>query len=470
MSELKIFNTLTRKKETFQSLRPGKIGMYVCGVTVYDYCHIGHGRMFVNFDVIRRWFHHSGYCVTFVQNITDVDDKIITRSLANNKSIKSLTDYFIDALLKDVDQLNVLRPSYQPRASEYIKEMCDCIDQLLKKNFAYQSDNGDVNYAVRHFKNYGKLSGKCLDDLQENNHVINREGKRDCLDFVLWKKNKPGEPKDAIWESPWGNGRPGWHIECSAMSYALLGKHFDIHGGGQDLQFPHHENEIAQSEAAHNGKFVNYWMHNGHVKIKNEKMSKSLGNFVVLRDLLEKYDGEVIRFYLMGAHYRSPLEFNEDSILKSKLSLARLYTALKKTDEISNEKHCQQSLIKEKVNSYRKLFQRAMNDDFNTPKAISVLFLLANDIFRNSNSLLIACLLELANVLGLLYRSPEQFLHGKQDTNDDLDDEKVEEMIKKRLHAKSIKDFDTADRIRSDLLKNNIILEDGPNKTTWRRV
>lgn len=472
MSDLKIFNTLTKKKEIFKSISPGKVGMYVCGVTVYDYCHIGHGRMFVNFDVIRRWLIHSGYEVNFVQNITDVDDKIIARSLESHKSIKSLTNYFIQALLEDVNQLNVIHPNHQPRASEYISAMCSTIYQLLKKNYAYQSKDGDINYAVRQFKSYGKLSGKCLDQLQAREDVVHREGKRDLLDFALWKKAKIGEPMDAIWDSPWGKGRPGWHIECSAMSNALLGDQFDIHGGGQDLQFPHHENEIAQSEAANNGKFVNYWMHNGHIKINDEKMSKSVGNFVILRDLLNRYDGEVIRFYLITAHYRSPLEFNEESILKAKSSLTRLYLAVKKGDlskETANENYYLDD--QEKSQSYRKLFHMAMNDDFNTPKALSVLFMLTNDIFRRASRSLVDCLVELANILGILYRDPDNFLKGEQNKNCAIiDPQAIEALIAKRAYAKSIKDFNTADAIRKELLEKNIVLEDTPNKTTWRKI
>lgn len=471
MPHLKIFNSFNKKKEIFKPINPGKVGIYVCGVTVYDYCHIGHGRMFVNFDIIRRWFMHSGYEVNFVQNITDVDDKIIKRALSSQKSIPLLTNYFIQTLLDDIDQLNVLRPTHQPKASEYIQEMQNLIHKLILKNYAYQSNNGDINYAVRQFCQYGRLSGKNLNDLQINKDVVNQSGKREHLDFVLWKKTKIGEPKEAIWTSPWGDGRPGWHIECSAMSQALLGNHFDIHGGGQDLKFPHHENEIAQSEAANNSKFVNYWMHNGHIKIQDQKMSKSVGNFVFLRELLRKYDGEVIRFYLISAHYRSPLEFNENSLVKAKSALTRLYLAIKDTGNSNHQQTNEQSSLTQKnVTLYRNLFYDAMNDDFNTPKAISILFTLANEIFRNSDSILINCLIELANLLGLLKHKPIDFLQSKNNDHNKFSKKEIEEMIQTRLRAKECKDFETADAIRDKLLNNNIILEDSLGKTQWRKL
>ena len=398
---LKIHNTLAREKQVFAPIEPGKVRMYVCGMTVYDYCHLGHARVMVVFDMVYRWFKASGYDVTYVRNITDIDDKIIRRANENSESIKELTDRFIAFMHEDADALGVLRPLHEPRATEFVPEMLALIGQLESKGLAYKAVDGDVNYAVRNFPGYGKLSGKSLDDLRAGERVEVDSAKQDPLDFVLWKHAKPGEP---AWESPWGEGRPGWHIECSAMSSQLLGQHFDIHGGGQDLQFPHHENEIAQSEGAHDCRFVNYWMHNGFVRVDDEKMSKSLGNFFTIRDVLKKFDAEVVRFFILRAHYRSPLNYSDAHLEDAKQSLSRLYTTLSKVapGEVAvdwNEPHAQR-------------FKAAMDDDFGTPEACAVLFELASEVNRSGSVELAAQLKGLAGVIGLLQRDPAAFLQG----------------------------------------------------------
>ena len=454
---LKIYNSLTRAKETFVPISPGKVGMYVCGITAYDYCHLGHARFMIVFDVARRWFSATGFDVTYVRNITDIDDKIISRAAQDNKSIEELTGHFIHAMDEDAAALGVLKPDFEPRATDNVPQMLDLIDQLVKKGIAYQAKNGDVYYAVRKFHGYGKLSGKSLDDLQAGERVEVDVNKRDPLDFVLWKSAKPGEPS---WDSRWGRGRPGWHIECSAMSERYLGEHFDIHGGGQDLQFPHHENEIAQSEGAHDHVFVNYWMHNGFVRVDNEKMSKSLGNFFTIREVLARYDAEVVRFFIVRAHYRSPLNYSDHHLDDANGALTRLYTALNAVPAAPSE------IDWNDPNATR--FRQAMDDDFNTPEAVAVLFELANEVNRTKLGSVAGLLKSLAAILGLLQREPGNFLRG--DLPAGWTAEKIETMIEARAAAKKAKNFAEADRIRDELLAAGIVLEDDPSgKTTWRR-
>ncbi len=453
---LKIYNSLSRAKTAFAPIVPGKVGMYVCGMTVYDYCHLGHARVMVVFDVVKRWLSASGYAVTYVRNITDIDDKIIRRAAENNESIDVLTRRFIKAMDEDAQALGVRKPDLEPRATENIAQMLDLIAQLIDKGLAYHAANGDVFYAVRKFDGYGKLSGKSLDELQAGERVEVDVNKRDAMDFVLWKSAKPGEPS---WDSPWGRGRPGWHIECSAMSERYLGEHFDIHGGGQDLQFPHHENEIAQSEGAHGKAFVNYWMHNGFVRVDNEKMSKSLGNFFTVREILGKYDAEVIRFFIVRAHYRSPLNYSDQHLDDARSALSRLYTALKGTPVADCEIDWGQP--------HAARFREAMNDDFNTPEAIAVLFELANEVNRGASRSAAAQLRSLAALLGLLGRDPEEFLRGSLPS--DWNIARIERLIAERADAKKARNFGESDRIRDELLAADIVLEDGPAGTTWRR-
>lgn len=452
---MKIFNTLNHKKEEFIPLIPNTIKMYVCGQTVYDYCHLGHARKAVVFDMIRRWFLASNYRVTFVENITDVDDKIIKRALENKESISQLTTRFITYMHEDFARLGVMRPDLEPKATEYIPQMLKIIDSLVESGYAYRAPNKDVYYSVRKFKNYGKLSGKSLDELKAGERVDIDQNKRDPMDFVLWKSSKDGEP---FWESKYGDGRPGWHIECSAMSEELLGKHFDIHGGGQDLQFPHHENEIAQSEA-HNGcKFANYWLHNGFLNIDNEKMSKSLGNFFTLRDILDKYDPEVIRFFMLRSHYRSPLNFAPLALDDAKTNLTRIYTALKPF-AIS------QVTVIDWNDQFASKFKMAMDDDFNTALAISVLFELVVEVNKQNDKNMAQLLYNLAQILGLLSQNIEKFFQG--DSN--ISPQQIEVFIQQRKQARVDKDFALSDKIRADLLAQGIVLEDGANGTTWRK-
>jgi cysteinyl-tRNA synthetase len=465
MNSLRIYNTLARDKQPFTPLRPGEVRMYVCGMTVYDYCHIGHARVMVVFDVVQRWLRTIGYKVTFVQNITDVDDKIIRRAVENNEPIKSLTQRFIQAMHEDADALGVARPDLEPRATDYIPQMLGMIDALQANGYAYHAKDGDVNYAVRKFAGYGKLSGKSLEDLRAGERVAANDAKEDPLDFVLWKHSKEGEPADSGWDSKWGRGRPGWHIECSAMACTLLGEQFDIHGGGQDLQFPHHENEIAQSEGATGKTFVNYWMHNGFVQIDSEKMSKSLGNFFTIREVLAKFDAEVVRFFIARAHYRSPLNYSDVHIDDARNALTRLYTALKDVEPDN------QQLDWNEANAQR--FQSAMNDDFNTPVAVSVLFDLASEVNRTREPALARQLKGLGQVLGLLGREPRAFLQQAAGTEaaDGLSPQEIEAKIAERIAAKQAKDFAEADRIRAALLEAGIALEDKPGGSTeWRRV
>ena len=462
---LKIYNTLTRDKQDFQPISPNTVRMYVCGMTVYDYCHLGHARVMVVFDMVHRWFMASGYDVTYVRNITDIDDKIIKRAALNGESIHALTQRFIDAMHVDADALGVQRPDHEPRATQYVPQMLEMIAKLEINGLAYQAVDGDVNYAVRKFPGYGKLSGKSLEDLRAGERVDIAEGKHDPLDFVLWKHAKPDEATEVQWDSKWGKGRPGWHIECSAMASELLGEHFDIHGGGADLQFPHHENEIAQSEGAHHCQYVNYWMHNGFVNVDKEKMSKSLGNFFTIREVLKKYDAEVVRFFILRAHYRSPLNYSDAHLDDAKGALSRLYTALKNTGDGGQEKA--DGIVWSM--SYAARFKAAMDDDFNTPEAVAVLFDLANEVNRTQSVEAAAQLKMLASVLGLLQRDAHVFLQGGAEA-DGLDEAAITALIQARIAAKQTKGYAEADRIRNELLAAGIVLEDSATGTTWRRA
>lgn len=474
---LQIYNTLHRQKEIFQAIEPGKVSIYVCGMTVYDHCHIGHARVMVVFDMVVRWLRASGYAVNYVRNITDIDDKIIQRAIENNESILSLTQRNIDLMHADADALGVLRPDHEPRATDFIASMQGMIGQLIDKDLAYQADSGDVIFAVRKYPKYGQLSGKSLDDLEEGERAQVIGDKKDPLDFVLWKSAKASEPADTRWSSPWGEGRPGWHIECSAMSCDLLGYHFDIHGGGADLQFPHHENEIAQSEGVYrqfdshgesvDPQFVNYWMHNGHVRVNNEKMSKSLDNFFVIRDVLKEFHPEVIRFFILRAHYRSPMNYSNATLQEAKQGLDRLYNTL-----IDLEEPVIQS--DELLSGWHADFQAAMDDDFNTPQAIAVLFGLSSQAHRAKTSGQLqeyqACantLKILGGHLGLLQRPAQEFL---QSGDLGISAGEIEELIAKRNAAKKSRDFAVADQIRQDLLASGIVLEDQAGGITiWRK-
>ncbi|MDP2569934.1 cysteine--tRNA ligase [Photobacterium damselae subsp. piscicida] len=457
---LKIYNSLTRQKEEFKPIHPGKVGMYVCGVTIYDLCHIGHGRTFVSFDVVSRYLRYLGYDLTFVRNITDIDDKIIKRAAENGETCDSLTERLIGEMHADFDALGMKRPDVEPRATAFISEIIALCERLIERGFAYVADNGDVMFEVSKFKDYGRLSKQNLDQLQAGARVDIELAKRSPLDFVLWKMSKPGEP---TWESPWGPGRPGWHIECSAMNSAILGDHFDIHGGGSDLQFPHHENEIAQSCCAHDTQYVNTWMHSGMVMVDCEKMSKSLGNFFTIRDVLNHYDPETVRYFLMSGHYRSQLNYSEDNLKQARSALERLYTSLRGLDTSVEAAGGEEFVAR---------FKEAMDDDFNTPEAYSVLFDMAREINRLKTddmaaaSVLGARMRELANVLGLLGQEPEVFLQSG--ANDD-DVAEIEALIQQRLDARAAKDWAAADQARDKLTEMGIILEDGPQGTTWRR-
>jgi cysteinyl-tRNA synthetase len=454
---LKLYNSIAREKQDFHPITPGKVRMYVCGMTVYDYCHLGHARVMVVFDMVARWLRASGFDLTYVRNITDIDDKIIKRAAENNESIGILTERFILAMDEDAAALGVIKPDLEPRATQHIPDMLELIGALVDKGLAYCADNGDVFYSVRGFDGYGKLSGKSLSDLRAGERVDVDAYKRDPLDFVLWKAAKPSEP---FWDSPWGPGRPGWHIECSAMSEHHLGHHFDIHGGGQDLQFPHHENEIAQSEGAHDCPYVNYWMHNGFVRVDEEKMSKSLGNFFTIREVLKKYDPEVLRFFILRAHYRSPLNYSDQHLDDAKQALTRLYTALRGLSVPAV------AIDWSEASGMR--FKEAMDDDFNTPESMAVLFDLANETNKTHDVQIAGRLKALAGVLGLLQRDPEVFLQGDAMASF-LDAAGIEAMIAERAYSKKIKNFTEADRIRQELLDQGIVLEDTPQGTTWRR-
>lgn len=469
-----IYNTLTRQKEPFAPIDPENVRMYVCGMTVYDYCHLGHARVMVVFDMIARWLRECGYPLTYVRNITDIDDKIIARAAENGETIGELTARFIQAMHEDADALGVLRPDIEPKATENIPQMIAMIETLIQNGKAYPAANGDVYYAVREFAAYGQLSGKSLDDLRAGERVEVDGFKRDPLDFVLWKAAKAGEP---AWESPWGNGRPGWHIECSAMSENLFGDTFDIHGGGADLQFPHHENEIAQSVGAsghtcghdhaqtHHGQssasHVKYWLHNGFIRVDGEKMSKSLGNFFTIREVLKQYDPEVVRFFILRAHYRSPLNYSDAHLDDAKGALTRLYTTLKNTPPAD-------PMPSEADDDYTRRFYVAMNDDFDTVKAVAVLFELAGEVNKTNDAQLAGCLKALGGIIGLLQRDPTEFLQGGA-ASDGLSNEEIEDLIARRKQARSDKNWAESDRIRDLLNEHKIILEDNAGGTTWRR-
>ena len=469
-----IYNTLTRQKEPFSPIDPKNVRMYVCGMTVYDYCHLGHARVMVVFDMIARWLRECGYPLTYVRNITDIDDKIIARAAENGETIGELTARFIQAMHEDADALGVLRPDIEPKATENIPQMIAMIETLIQNGKAYPAANGDVYYAVREFSAYGQLSGKSLDDLRAGERVEVDGFKRDPLDFVLWKAAKAGEP---AWESPWGNGRPGWHIECSAMSENLFGDTFDIHGGGADLQFPHHENEIAQSVGAsghtcghdhaqtHHGQsiasHVKYWLHNGFIRVDGEKMSKSLGNFFTIREVLKQYDPEVVRFFILRAHYRSPLNYSDAHLDDAKGALTRLYTTLKNTPAAEFD-------LSENANDYTRRFYASMNDDFGTVEAVAVLFELAGEVNKTNDTHLAGCLKSLGGIIGLLQRDPIEFLQGGA-VSDGLSNEEIDDLIARRKQARADKNWAESDRIRDLLNEHKIILEDNAGGTTWRR-
>jgi cysteinyl-tRNA synthetase len=452
---LRIYNTLSRELESFKPLEPGHVRMYVCGMTIYDLCHVGHARMMMAFDVVYRWLRTLGYRVTYVRNITDIDDKIIRRALERKMPIRALTDEMIAAMHQDIGALDIERPTHEPRATEYVPQMLQMIGVLERKGLAYRSTSGDVNYAVRKFPGYGKLSGKSLDELRAGERVAVLDGKEDPLDFVLWKSAKADEPADAKYDAPYGPGRPGWHIECSAMSCALLGNTFDIHGGGMDLQFPHHENEIAQSEGANGQPFVRYWLHNGFLNVDNEKMSKSLGNFFTIRDVLKHYDGETLRFFMLRTHYRSPFNFSDANLDDARNALRRLYTALDGIEAPAGEVDWQQPQAA--------AFRAAMNDDFNTPGAVAVLFDLAHELNRTRAPEAASLLKSLAAALGVLQQSPRSFLQA----GTALDEASILRMIEARAAAKKGRDFAEADRIRKTLADQGILLQDSPQGTTW---
>lgn len=456
---LQIYNTLARAKQPFQPVEPGKVRLYVCGMTVYDYCHLGHARMLVSFDIVQRWLRASGYQVTYVRNITDIDDKIIRRAVESGQTLSQVTEYFIRAMHEDEASLGVQKPDHEPRATQHVGKMLEIVKKLEDNGLAYQADNGDVNFSVRGFPGYGKLSGKSLDDLRAGERVSVETSKRDPLDFVLWKTAKEEEPPESKWPSPYGFGRPGWHIECSAMSLELLGMPLDIHGGGPDLKFPHHENEIAQSEGAYGGTFANTWMHCGPLMVDAEKMSKSLGNFFTIRDTLAHYDPEVIRFFIVRSHYRSPQNYAAENLVDAKAALTRLYTAL------ANAPAAQPRVDWKQPSALR--FKAAMDDDFNTPEAMAVLFDLAAELNKESGVETAAQLKGLAALLGLLQQDPRAFLQGGGESAV----LEVEARIAARAQAKKDRDFALADQIRAELLEAGIVLEDKPGgATVWRRV
>jgi cysteinyl-tRNA synthetase len=461
---LKLFNSLTRQKEEFVPIEPGKVRIYVCGMTVYDLCHLGHARVLVVFDVIVRHLRSLGYNVTYVRNITDIDDKIIARAQQNAEPINELTERFITAMHEDADALGVLHPDFEPRATESMGDILGMIQRLIDKGYAYQGENGDVYYSVSKFSDYGQLSGKRVDELRSGARVDVEQAKRDPLDFVLWKSAKPEEPS---WPSAWGDGRPGWHIECSAMSTECLGAHFDIHGGGMDLQFPHHENEIAQSEAATGEHFVNYWVHNGFVQVDKEKMSKSLGNFFTVREILRRYQPEEIRYFILSSHYRSPLNYSDENLDKARGALQRLYTALR---------DCEVAEGSDLEVGYEQRFQAAMNDDFNTPEALAVLFELTRTMNRareqgdGEPARLANTLRELAGRLGILRSDPETYLRSRHSgSQQGPSDQEIDALIARREQARADRDWGEADRIRDQLTELRVVLEDSSGGTLWRR-
>ncbi|MFC0140840.1 cysteine--tRNA ligase [Erwinia mallotivora] len=461
---LKIFNTLSRQKEEFKPINAGQIGMYVCGITVYDLCHIGHGRTFVAFDVVARYLRYLGYSLKYVRNITDIDDKIIKRASENQQTIQQLTDGMIAEMHKDFKALNILPPDLEPRATQHINDIIELVSKLIDRQHAYFASNGDVMFSVESDADYGLLSRQDLEQLQAGARVeVSAEVKRNPMDFVLWKMSKAGEP---CWPSPWGDGRPGWHIECSAMNCKQLGTHFDIHGGGSDLMFPHHENEIAQSSCAHDGPYVNYWMHSGMVMVDREKMSKSLNNFFTVRDVLAHYDAETVRYFLMSGHYRSQLNYGEDNLKQARAALERLYTALRNTDAAATAAGGE---------DFEARFREAMDDDFNTPEAYSVLFDMAREVNRLKSedaaaaNTLAAKMRQLAAVLGLLEQDPDLFLQNTHQNDDDSQVAEIEALIRMRNDARKEKNWAQADVARDKLNELGIILEDGPQGTSWRR-
>lgn len=474
---MKIYNSLTRQKSELETLQPGKIGMYVCGMTVYDYCHLGHARVLVAFDVVTRFLRQQGYDLTYVRNITDVDDKIIRRAAENGETVEELTERFIQAMHEDERALGVLRPDLEPRATQHIADIVQMVETLITNGSAYQGASGDVYFAIDSFPDYGKLSGRKLDELEAGHRVEVQESKRNPLDFVLWKPAKPGE---VAWPSPWGDGRPGWHIECSAMSESCLGKTFDIHGGGPDLLFPHHENEIAQSEAAHGCEFVKQWMHAGPVRVNKEKMSKSLGNFFTIREVLKQYGPEVVRYFIVSSHYRSPIDYSEDSLREASAALHRFYHALRDVSDVSGISPASELQAKavipegrsQRASEYKQRFDAAMADDFNTPAALAVLFEMVKQINAHRNDdreeagLLARTIVELASVLGLLQLDPTLFLQGnQQELGISVAD--IEALIEQRRQARVNKDWAESDRIRDHLLARGIALKDTREGTTW---
>ena len=450
-----IFNTLSRAVSDFSPAEPGHVRMYVCGMTVYDLCHLGHARSMIAFDVVQRWLKASGYQVTYVRNVTDIDDKIIKRALENGETIRGLTDRMIDALHQDADALGIERPQHEPRATDYVPQMLSMIGTLEQKGLAYRAGNGDVNYSVRKFAGYGKLSGKSLDELNAGERVAVETDKNDPLDFVLWKSAKSTEPEDVKWASPFGAGRPGWHIECSAMACELLGQTFDIHGGGADLQFPHHENEIAQSEGANGQPLARFWMHNGFINVDNEKMSKSLGNFFTIRDVLKEFDAETVRFFIVRSHYRSSLNYSDVHLNDAKGALKRLYTALQAVTPADVKIDWADPLAAR--------FKAAMDEDFGTPEAVAVLFELASEVNRSGSAERAGLLKSLGGLLGLLQTDPTVYLQAGAG----LDDAAIQAQIQARADAKKAKNFAEADRIRNDLLAQGIVLKDSAAGTTW---
>jgi len=455
---LRLHNSLSRAIETFTPIEPGHVRMYVCGITVYDLCHVGHARFLLVFDMVSRWLRTLGYRVTYVRNITDIDDKIIKRALERGIPIRQLTEEMTAAMHADFAQLGCEPPTHEPRATAHVPQMLAMIGRLEEKGLAYRSTNGDVNFAVRKFPSYGRLSGKSIDQLRAGERVAVLDGKEDPLDFVLWKAAKDSEPADAKWDSAFGSGRPGWHIECSAMSCALLGEHFDIHGGGLDLTFPHHENERAQSEGANGNTFVNYWLHNGFLNVDNEKMSKSLGNFFTIRDVLKRYDGETVRYFMLRTHYRSPFNFSDTNLDDARNALRRLYTAL---DSVAPS-----SKVLDWEQPQGAAFKAAMNDDFNTPMAVSVLFDLAGEVNRTRSPDAAALLKNLAATLGLLQQAPRSYLQG----GSGLDDARIAERIEARNAAKKARDFALADSIRHELAAQGVVLQDSAQGTTWMKA
>jgi len=456
---IEIHNTLTRRKEPLRPIEPGLLKMYVCGVTTQDYTHIGHGRTFVAFDVMQRWLRARGYDVTYVRNITDIDDKIIRRAAQTGETPAELAQRYIAAMHEDFAALGLAQPDIEPRATQYVPQMLNIIELLQQRDLAYQADDGDVNFSVRKFPGYGKLSGRSLDELRAGERVAVDAAKHDPLDFVLWKRAKPGEPQ---WDSRWGAGRPGWHIECSAMASELLGENFDIHGGGPDLIFPHHENEIAQSEGAFQKPFANLWIHTGALRMGDAQMSKSLGNVLTIRDAVKRHHPEVVRFFLLRSHYRSQFQFNEDQLAEARTALTRLYTALRDTvaqgagDIDWNEPHAAR-------------FAAAMDDDFNTPIAVAALFELASEVNRTRSASLATQLVQLGGLLGLLQRDPGEFLRGDVGDSVGADAGRIDALIAERAAAKKARNFAEADRIRAALASEGVLLEDSAAGTTWRR-